>query len=253
MQIQSHLSSNAARLAQLGAALAQDEDEALIHVPAKRGRDERLSAPELRKAAAIRLSADLPGDDASRIKVAREAMIAAHEAVLADDEAAFTAAVELYDAVIYALTDFSFFGSEVDQGGGQRLREALAAAPGQVPLWGQAGEFLVDHAGIRAVVKMHGGFGTCSFASLNAACVSGLFVSDTGFLSLTGAKPVLGCAVDEAARGWLAFEIENRGRVTIGRAFRDRDFAGRYPWLAPGKAASAPVYQESTGQMAFGF
>ncbi|MDQ7813983.1 hypothetical protein [Brevundimonas sp.] len=253
MQVQSASATNqAARLAQLDAVLAEDEDTAFC-VPAQRGRSSSLSAPEIRKEAAKRLAANLPAEETARIEVARAALAAAHAAILAEDEDGYELAVQQYDAVIYALTGFSFFASEVDTGGGQRLREAFAAPAGEVPMWGQAGQFVIDHAGVRAVVQMNGGFNGTGYASFHAASASGLFVSDTGFLSLTGRKPVLGCTVEEAARMWLEAEIANRGRVALSPQYRDRDYQARYPWLAMDESTSSPLYREASGQMAFGF
>lgn len=253
MQVQSVSTSNqAARLAQLDAALAEDEDVA-FDVPAKRGRAAKGGVVHTRETLSARLAAALPSDDGARIEAARAALQAAHDAVIDEDEAGFDQAVQQYDAVIYALTGFTFFASEVDAGGGQRLREALAAPAGAVPMWGQAGQFLIDHAGVRAVVSMHGGFNGSAWVSLHATSASALFVSETGYLSLTGVKPVLGCTVDEAARLWLEVQIASRGRVALSPQFRDRDYAGLYPWLTPAESTSAPVYREASGQMAFGF
>lgn len=235
-------------------ALLADDDLELDHVPAKRGRSKSPSIVETRETTAAALASSLPADDAARIDVARAAIEAAHQAILDEDEAAFATAVQQYDAVIYALNGFTFFASEADEGGATRLRKALAAAPGAVPLWGQAGEFLIDHAGMRAIVQMNGGFGMWGYCSLRAASAGGLFVSDTGFLSLMGKKPVLTCTVDEAARLWLEAEIESRGRVALGVQYRDRDYQALYPWLGQeAEATSAPVYREASGQMAFGF
>lgn len=234
--------------------LLADDDLELDHVPAKRGRSKSPTFVETRESTAALVAKALPEGEAARIDVARAAIEAAHQAILDEDEAAFEAAVQQYDGVVYALNGFTFFASETDDGGATRLRTALAAAPGAVPLWGQAGEFLIDHAGVRAIVQMNGGFGMWGYCSLRAASAGGLFVSDTGFLSLMGKKPVLTCTVDEAARLWLEAEIENRGRVALGAQYRDRDYQALYPWLGEeAEATSAPIYREASGQMAFGF
>lgn len=236
------------------AALLAEDDLELDQIPAKRGRSKSPSTVETREAASARVAKTLPADDAARVAVARAAIEAAHQAILDENEAAFDAAVRQYDGVIYALNGFTFSSSETDEGAATRLRKALAAAPGTVPLWGQAGEFLLDHAGVRAIVQMNGGFGMWGYCSLRAASAAGVFVSDTGFLSLMGKQPVLTCTVEEAARLWLEAEIENRGRVTISAQFRDRDYQALYPWLdQEAEATSAPVYREASGQMAFGF
>jgi hypothetical protein len=236
------------------AALLADDDLELDHVPAKRGRSNSPSTVETRETTAARVAKTLPGDEAARVAVARAAIEAAHQAILDEDEAAFEAAVQEYDGVVYALNGFTFFASETDEGGAARLRKALAAAPGSVPLWGQAGEFLLDHAGVRAIVQMNGGFGMWGYCSLRAASAGGLFVSDTGFLSLMGKQPVLTCTVEEAARLWLEAEIANRGRVALSAQYRERDYPALYPWLGEeAEATSAPVYREASGQMAFGF
>lgn len=236
------------------AALLADEDLELDHVPAKRGRSKSASTVETRETTAARVARTLPGDDANRVAVARAALEAAHQAILDDDEAAFETAVQRYDGVVYALNGFTFSSSETDEGAATRLRRALAAAPGTVPMWGQAGEFLLDHAGVRAIVQMNGGFGMWGYCSLRAASAAGLFVSDTGFLSLMGKQPVLTCTVEEASRLWLEAEIANRGRVALSAQYRERDYPALYPWLGEeAEATSAPIYREASGQMAFGF
>ena len=126
------------------------DDDDIDDVPAQRGRSREPSYIDLRDAAVLRMAPDLPADQAGLDTVAREAFEAFHAAVVIGDESAMMAASIRYDAVVWKLNGGAFFACEAgNEAVSPRLRARLAAAPGAVPLWGQSGEFLVDHAGIR--------------------------------------------------------------------------------------------------------
>lgn len=228
---------------------ADDEDE----IPAKPGRGP--SEIETREIAAIRIAQDLPDDEAGMLDVARRALQLFDDAIRAEDLLAMTAASDQYQAVVWKMNGNTFFGCECPEGASSLIRHALNAEPGQVPIWGQRGEFLVDVAGVRVVVVANGGTGGLSLRfCMHAASATGPFISETGYRSLCGTPVVLGSTVDEAAAIWIqAILAEKKGRVFISPQYRKRDFASAFPWLPQGEPCSPAQYQEPTGQFAFGF
>lgn len=156
------------------------DDDDIDDVPAQRGRSREPSYIDLRDAAVLRMAPDLPADQAGLDTVAREAFEAFHAAVVIGDEAAMMAASIRYDAVVWKLNGGAFFACEAgNEAVSPRLRARLAAAPGAVPLWGQSGEFLVDHAGIRAIVIARGGPSSLQ-VEFRAVSATGPFISNTG-------------------------------------------------------------------------
>ncbi len=230
------------------------DDDDIDDVPAQRGRSREPSYIDLRDAAVLRMAPDLPADQAGLDTVAREAFEAFHAAVVIGDEAAMMAASIRYDAVVWKLNGGAFFACEAgNEAVSPRLRARLAAAPGAVPLWGQSGEFLVDHAGIRAIVIARGGPSSLQ-VEFRAMSATGPFISNTGYRSLCGCRPIYETTMDEAARIWISQILtEKKGREFIGPQYRDRDFLAAFPWAEAGEAASPAQYQEPTGQFAFSF
>jgi hypothetical protein len=229
------------------------DDDDIDDVPAQRGRSREPSYIDLRDAAVLRMAPDLPADQAGLDTVAREAFEAFHAAVVIGDEAAMMAASIRYDAVVWKLNGGAFFACEAgNEAVSPRLRARLAAAPGAVPLWGQSGEFLVDHAGIRAIVIARGGPSSLQ-VEFRAVSATGPFISNTGYRSLCGCRPIYETTMDEAAKIWISQILtEKKGREFIGPQYRDRDFLAAFPWAEAGEAASPAQYQEPTGQFAWG-
>lgn len=79
-----------------------------------------------------------------------------------------------------------------DDAPGCVLERLTAAAPGKIPIWGQAGDFIVETAGTHVRVVMDGVFGIGSSMSFwhgfAAYCVdaSKPFISETGYRSFLG-------------------------------------------------------------------
>ena len=98
-----------------------------------------------------------------------------------------------------------------DDSSGNVLKRETAAAPGDVPLWGQAGNFVVDVNGLKVRIETKGFFGIggpTSFCA-NAVDRSQPFLSETGFRSFMGSAlgPLPGMTFDEFVREVLRAHI----------------------------------------------
>lgn len=85
-----------------------------------------------------------------------------HESALAGDQVGIEYALQTYEAVVWKLNGGSFFASRDScnpDAGGNVVDRYCAASPGQDPMWGQNGEFLICVLGMRARVEIMEGFG----------------------------------------------------------------------------------------------
>lgn len=114
------------------------------------------------------------------------------------------------------------------------LERLTAAASGEIPLWGQAGEFVIDAAGTRAHIEMDGIFGIgCSVSfwpGFAARCVDAgkPFISETGYRSFLGlhADAIDGMTPDSFTRAVLeTYAVRDlKGRlVAVDRKFLSSD------------------------------
>jgi hypothetical protein len=103
-----------------------------------------------------RITRSLPEDEAGLMKQAREALKAYDAAIRANEDEAAEEQHDLLDAIADRLPE----DDEDDEREGRheisRLTRMLAPAPGKVPLWGQAGGFLVTVFGCRIVIRTDG-------------------------------------------------------------------------------------------------
>src|SRR6202023_4095907 len=72
------------------------------------------------------------------------------------------------------------------------LEHESAATPGSVPLWGQAGEFVITVGAMRVRIELHGMFGIGSTSCLFAGFYAHAVDTDRPFLSETGFRTFLG-------------------------------------------------------------
>lgn len=103
------------------------------------------------------------------------------------------------------------------------LMDRTAAASGTVPLWGQCGDFVFDHGGMKVRIEIEGLFGIgMGFTfwpgfSAHAVEYDRPFLSETGYRSFLGirADPVPGLLPDEFALKVVAGYVEKelRGRL----------------------------------------
>lgn len=109
-----------------------------------------------------------------------------------------------------------------DDAPGRVLEARTAAAAGVVPLWGQAGDFIVTYDGMQVRIEMEGIFGIGGrflywpgFAA-HAVDYDGLFLSRTGYRSFIGihAEPLPGLSVDDFVReviaGYVARDLKGK-------------------------------------------
>ncbi|MCE1119140.1 hypothetical protein, partial [Pseudomonas sp. NMI795_08] len=185
------------------------------------------------------LLAELPPatERAELERIAGEAKAVFNDAVRVGDAARADLALLGWDAVVYRLNGDTFFGCDADDGSRTHLLKHLAAKPGQVPGWGQDGEWLTEVQGLRIRVKarnwMHGG------TSLDLFAVD----LDQPYLSPTGFR-----AHSMDARQWHGYEFGTAVRLEIERqlphkdwqlkpiAAEDRAFRAEHDlpaWLAP--------------------
>ena len=135
-------------------------------------------------------------------------------------------ATSRYEAVTWKLNGGTFFGC---QGGpeaaGCVIDRHCSAAPGDVPCWGQAGQFLVEVEGLRALVDFGGGVGVMgSHFEFNAVDLDKPFISETGYRSHFDTAQ--GCmTVDEVARGILAAQrAEKKRPVMVEASLESRQY-----------------------------
>lgn len=138
-----------------------------------------------------------------------DAVLAGHVEVLDQMEAA-------YRALVYKLNGDTLFGCGADDSSAANvLARAVAAKPGQVPRWGQAGDFLLEVEGLRVrVVLSSNMLGNHLACDLHAVDLDKPFISPTGYRSagLTVTSS-LGETVDQAARRLVLDLLQNEGRL----------------------------------------
>jgi hypothetical protein len=156
-----------------------------------------------------RIGRDLVGDEAGLMNQARAALKAYDVAIRSGEEDEAAAQRERLDAIAERLPE-----DDEEESGDERLGRMLAAAPGQVPLWGQAGGFLITVRGCRVVIRTDGFDMTATAFDWDKP-----FLTQSGYLELYG-------SIDDA-----------RGRTVKQCAFwriRNRgDDRGKQPRLVP--------------------
>ena len=163
-------------------------------LPGQLGFDDLLAAADQtnRELQFQRETAHLPGNMEDALPFLRSLLERHHAAMLAADvkhvfelrEEAGKLAARLNGGTFGILAD--------DDAPGCVLERLSAAPPGEVPLWGQAGKFIVEAAGARILINMSGVFGLCSgvnfWHGFEAHCVDvdKPFISETGYRSFIG-------------------------------------------------------------------
>lgn len=184
--------------------------------------------------------AALPDDPAELEVRASRVRQLYHDALLAGDVQALDDADLVYRACVIKLNGGTHFGCADVQ---RELEAKLAARPGQIPEWGQAGEFLLDVDGMRIVVKMClNGLESHCGAELWAVDFDKPFVSETGFRHHYMRPPAhLGRTVDQAVRAEVLESLAGEGKA---RAIKPEHAAPKarkvWPWLADALAGVRP-------------
>lgn len=160
-----------------------------------------------------------------------------HDALLAGDEQALSDASVVYRACVIKLNGGKHFGCSVIQ---KELEDKFSARAGQVPGWGQAGEFLLEVEGMRIAVKMcpdtmssHCG------AELNAVDFDKPFLSRTGYRhQYMHAAQHLGRTVDQAVRAEVLELLAGEGKPkAIDSEYGAKKDRAVWPWLADALAS----------------
>lgn len=187
------------------------------------------------------LAATLPECESKLLELARQTVNALNTAVMEGDETGAKKSSDLYDAVCYKMNGNTFKGCSVGNPSvRQRIEDYCSAVPGTVPLWGQAGEFMLDMGVYRLWVKCSTKFGMwMPHFEFFAVDLNRPFLSETGYRSVF-ASFAGKATVEEAART-LAKAMPLR---KIEDGYRN-DYAARpLPvWL---QAVTPPAFRKAT-------
>jgi len=184
--------------------------------------------------------AALPADPVELERTAAGVRQLYHDAMLAGDVQALDDADVVYRACVVKLNGGTHFGSADIQ---KALEAKFAAPAGQVPGWGQAGEFLLEVEGMRMVVRMcPDSLSNHCGAELNAVDFDKPFLSRTGYRHQY-MRPTqhLGRTVDQAVRAEVLELLAGEGRaVAITNEYGTPQDRKVWPWLADALAGVRP-------------
>lgn len=184
--------------------------------------------------------AALPADPVELELRAERVLRLYHDAMLAADVQALDDAHLVYRACVIKLNGGTHFGCASVQ---DALAAKFAAPAGQVPRWGQVGEFLLEVEGMRLVVKMGvGSLANHVGADLYAVDFDKPFVSRTGYRHqyMVPAQHV-GRTVDQAVRAEVLERMDSEGwAATIDQEHGEPKNGKVWPWLADALAGVRP-------------
>lgn len=178
-----------------------------------------------------------------------------HRAVLSDDLARAGDIADTFRALLArANGEKGSFGLFAPGGAGTAIMDALQAAPGSVPHWGQDGLFVTDTPLGRFMVEFRSFLGFGPGFSFHAVDLGAPFVSNTGFRSFhtDHLAPLPVCRAAAAAYCVL---VERHGLNEID-IYRRNTLASDIPAFArftdPAFNGS-PTTVNANGQLGFGF
>ncbi|MEE1883388.1 hypothetical protein V0R55_24800 [Pseudomonas soli] len=133
----------------------------------------------------LALLAELPSatERAELERIAGAVKAVFNDAVRVGDAARADLAMMGWDAVVCRLNGDTFFGCNADGGSQAHLLKHLAAKPGQVPAWGQDGEWLTEVQGLRIRVKARHWMMETISLDLFAVDLDQPYLSPTGYRS----------------------------------------------------------------------
>ena len=212
-----------------------DSGIAVQHPPkkAKPATDRIEQRSAARDAAAAAVAASLPADQAGLLDVAKECVQLYNDAVM--NRADFAALIigERHDAIVWKLNGGTYFGCHAgDESAGPVVSRHCQAVPGEVPLWGQQGEFMITVTDIRCWVKCGGGLGSVlrSQFEFNVVDLDAPFISETGY-RCHFCGPVRGKTVVTAATEIFA-EFLSKQRRYLEPDYQDLKAQGELPeWI----------------------
>ncbi len=182
------------------------------------------------------LMTELPEDRDGLLVAAAANVIEIDNAIMRGDGAAAELAGVRYKAIIWKLNGGTNFGCMADyEAAGCVIERHCAAVPGEVPRWGQRGQFLVVAGGMRALVEYEAGYGGPLRAhfQFHVIDLDRPFISETGYRSHF--DTARGCmTVDEVARGIMtAMQAEKKQTMMVEASYCDRLANQPLPaWLA---------------------
>jgi hypothetical protein len=193
--------------------------------------------------------AKLDGIDQAEFPALARAQVAKyHDAALIGDVGALDEANDAYEALVFALNGGTSFGSRADENSaGNVLGRAVAAQPGQVPCWGQAGQFLLEVEGMRIWVAVQDGLSNHRPITFDAVDFDKPFLSSSGHRwSMLTAAANVGLTVDQAARKEVLSILKAGKLHSIKLDWPTENKAANRPaWLAEALAA-----EHADGQLA---
>ncbi|MDD5112917.1 MAG: klcB [Methylobacter sp.] len=196
-------------------------DAYLIEHPTLAGKKKQKKAekhkekPTEREEITAALAALMPTDKNGLVAEAMTAVTALHSAVLSFDSQGAADAGNRYEAAVWKLNGGTFFGCRADDlAAGKIIEKHCAAALGEIPMWGQNGQFLIEVEGIRALVDFGYGYGIGgTHYDFHAVDLDSHFISETGYRSHLDVLAA-GRTVDEAASAIFAGYLkERRGKI----------------------------------------
>jgi hypothetical protein len=208
--------------------------------------EKRKEKPTEREEITAALAASMPTDKTGLVAEAMAAVTALHTAVVLNDSQGAADAGNRYEATVWKLNGGTFFGCRADDlAAGKIIEKHCASALGEVPMWGQTGQFLIEVEGIRALVDFGYGYGVgrthYDFHAVDLDCP---FISETGYRSHFDVLAA-GRTVAEAASAIFAGYLKERSGK-INQNDRDQLAAKPLPtWctrlVPPAKRESATV------------
>ena len=238
-------------------SLTKRAEARIIDNMAKRSKQQAAEAIKVDPVEAC--AAFLPNDKDALLAWAMDAMKVYHRAAMAGDEDAAASAWLTRDAVVWKLNGGTMWGSAAEEDSPSRVvARHCSAAPGDVPTWGQEGEFLIETAGMRVLVEAGPGYGKgWAHFQFHAVDMAAPFLSETGYRSHFAAVMV-GLTVDQASCKLVRHLVaEKKGRSLVEPRYRQgcEEFRAGRPWVsgAVTHQGRSLVYEEEDGQGAFAF
>ena len=182
--------------------------------------------------------------------IARQCAEKYHDAVLAGHVEVLDQMEMAYTALVYQLNGETLQGCAADDSRAAKvLARAVSAKPGQVPCWGQDGEFLLEVDGLRLrVVLSSDMLGNHHACALHAVDLDKPFINTEGFrAAILTVTACLGETVDQAARRLVLELLQAEGGA---KPIAADAWARTHPQKVPGWLADALAGVRPNGQLA---
>lgn len=180
---------------------------------------------------AAKVAASLPNEQAALLELAKSTVNDFNHAVVNERISDAKTAISIYEAIVWKLNGGSFLGCAAGENSpGSMVDNYCRAVPGDVPKWGQKGEFVVVVDGMRILVEFEG-FGVIQSIKFvfHAVDLDKWFISSTGY-KCHYASLEYGLTVDQMATDILNCYLQDK-RHDISD--RERD------WLANSELPAA--------------